>query len=220
MSPVNQHVLPIEALIGSRLEELGLRPVDVVRACGYKNVSKGLRRLEALRAGYFSSSSFLVSALPAILDVDPKEIERAISDTEQHFEKAAEEAYRASFVPHAIIKTDRERPEPLFVAFAIGVNRLIRVDFDLDAGSITFPKQAIDGIAEKLASWKMNSLPAFGQPIGFFVNYSPTNAVEFDLKGNPLKKFNQSIRPGKVQFSLCGRVITEDEKRVLFGLAS
>ena len=38
--------LPIETLVSSRCKELGLRPVELIRRCGYKNASKGLRRLE------------------------------------------------------------------------------------------------------------------------------------------------------------------------------
>ena len=38
--------LPIAALICGRSEELDLSAVNLVRRCGYQNVSKGLRRLE------------------------------------------------------------------------------------------------------------------------------------------------------------------------------
>ncbi|MGD9805505.1 MAG: hypothetical protein AB7E81_20590 [Hyphomicrobiaceae bacterium] len=217
MSPTNTSALPIEALIGSRLRELGLRPIDIVRACGYKNVSKGLRRFSEFRAGYFAGTSWLADTLPTVLDISRGQIDEAIEATEQYFEKAQEAAYREAFVPHAIVKTDRKRPEPLFVAFAIGVERLIYIEFDLEAGPVTFPRQAIAGVAKKLAEWKSNILPAFGRPTGVFVNYSPDRAIEFDLRGNPVKEFNQSIRPGEVQLKLSGREITEDEKRLYFG---
>lgn len=217
MSPVDNSALPIEVLIGSRLSKTGLRPVDVVRACGYKNMSKGLRRLAELRAGYFAGSSWLVAALPPVLDVSPEQIEQAIEATERHFEAANEAAYRETFTPHAIIKTDRARPEPLFVAFAIGVDRLIRIKLALEAGPVTFPQQAIAGIATKLAEWNSDMLPAFGRPVGVFVNYSPDQAIEFDLSGNPVKIFNQSIRPGEIQLKLSGREIQDNERRLFFG---
>ena len=50
-----------------------------------------------------------------------------------------------------MIVTDRARPEPLFVAFFIGVNRLVRVDFDLTQRPVTFLRQALDGVREKLS---------------------------------------------------------------------
>ena len=53
MSEAQQLPLAIEALIAGRLQELKLTPVELVRRCGYKNLSKGLRRLEGVREGYF-----------------------------------------------------------------------------------------------------------------------------------------------------------------------
>ena len=38
--------LPVTALISRRCKELHLRPVELVRRCGYQNVTKGLRRLD------------------------------------------------------------------------------------------------------------------------------------------------------------------------------
>ena len=43
--------LPIKTLITGRCNDLALRPVELVRRCGYKNISKGLRRLEQLCQG-------------------------------------------------------------------------------------------------------------------------------------------------------------------------
>lgn len=43
--------LPIRDLIIQRCRELGLRRGELVQRCGYKNVSKGIRRLEQIFAG-------------------------------------------------------------------------------------------------------------------------------------------------------------------------
>src|ERR1700687_4685465 len=43
---MSEEQLPIHALISSRCSELGLRPVEVVRRCGYKNLSKGFGDLK------------------------------------------------------------------------------------------------------------------------------------------------------------------------------
>ena len=40
--------LPITVLISRRCEELHLRPGELVRRCGYQNITKGLRRLDLL----------------------------------------------------------------------------------------------------------------------------------------------------------------------------
>ncbi len=61
--------LPITALISNRCDELGLRPAEVVRRCGYKNISKGVRRLESVTQGDFKGNDALIQALPAALEV-------------------------------------------------------------------------------------------------------------------------------------------------------
>jgi hypothetical protein len=98
------------------------------------------------------------------------------------------------------------------MAAMIGVNRLLRVDFDLTAGPLTFVEQALGGVRQKLASWKSPAIPTFGRPTGVVVNYTPDHAVEFDLNGNPLRVLEQAHRPGVASFSLKGCAVPLVEK--------
>jgi hypothetical protein len=69
--------------------------------------------------------------IPANLIVRP--VEETRRQIEQAMNRVAEEeeaAWRASFKPHAIIRTERNRPEPIFGAAMMDVERLLRVDFD------------------------------------------------------------------------------------------
>ena len=38
--------LPIATLVSGRCKELSLRPVELIRRCGYQNIAKGLRGAE------------------------------------------------------------------------------------------------------------------------------------------------------------------------------
>jgi hypothetical protein len=125
-----EQTLAISALVGRRCKELGLSGVELVRRCGYKNISKGLRRLEQLHAGDFKRSVGMVRMLLAALGVPVDVVKGTVEETQRYLLESAEAAWRAAFRPHAVIMTDRERPEPLFVAAIIGVNVLLRVDFD------------------------------------------------------------------------------------------
>jgi hypothetical protein len=163
------NTLPITALILSRSKELGLSRNALVNRAGYTNTSKGLRRLEQLCEGQFRSTRGLIQALPSVLEVSPDVVAKAIEDTERQFADAKEAAYRKSFVPHAIIITERNTPQPIFMAAMIGVDRLIRVDFDLTANPTTFVQQALRGVQAKLASWKIGEIPTFGKAKGIIV---------------------------------------------------
>jgi hypothetical protein len=95
--------------------------VELIRRCGYKNIPKGLRRLEDLRGGEFQNTRGLISGLPQALDVPAELVQKAIDDTTRQRHEAYEAAWRAAFRPHAIILTDRRIPQPIFVAAMIGV---------------------------------------------------------------------------------------------------
>ena len=69
MSESQKQTLEIEALVSRRCNELGLSLKGLIRECGYKNVSKGLRRLGQLYAGDFKGSAGMIDMLPAALEV-------------------------------------------------------------------------------------------------------------------------------------------------------
>ena len=215
MSETPQQQLAIEALVRGRCQELGLRPVELVRRCGYQNLSKGLRRLEELCVGDFARTTGLVRALPTALEVPVDAVREAVEKTQRYLHESAEAAWRAEFRPHAIIITERSRPEPIFVAAFIGVDVLLRVDFDLTAAPVTFVQQSQDGLRHKLARWR-GSLPAFGRPVGFIINYSPDCAVRFDLEGNPVELFDRAHRLGEATLSIAGRAMSHAELAAVF----
>ena len=88
MSETPQQQLAIEALVRGRCQELGLRPVELVRRCGYQNLSKGLRRLEELRAGDFARTTGLVRALPTALEVPVDAVREAVEKTERYLHES------------------------------------------------------------------------------------------------------------------------------------
>ena len=175
-------LLPIQTLICSRSDELGLSAVELVRRCGYKNIPKGLRRLEQLCQGDFARSTALVHALPTALEVTTDVVRQAVEQTQQNLREAKELAWRETFRPHAIIITEREVPQPIFVAGMLGVERLLRLDLDHALDPATYATQAMDGLKQRVARWK-GMIPAFGRPVGFIVNFTPDRAARFDLDG-------------------------------------
>ena len=80
--------------------------------------------------------------------------------------------WRDNFRPHAVILTERTRPEPIFVAAIIGAERLLRVDFDFDGERKSYIKKSLEGVERRLAKWN-GTIPAFGRPTGLIVNYAP-----------------------------------------------
>jgi hypothetical protein len=192
--------LAIESLIVDRSTVLSLSRVGLVRRAGYKNIAKGLRRLDELLAGDLEKTRELIRALPAALDVPPELVANAIEGTRRQIAEvqeatwqAREAAWRAAFKPHAIILTERIVPQPIYVASIVGVERLLRIDFNIASPPSNYPAQALAGVGRRLSEFRIESgsipdaLPAFGRPIGVIVNCTPDNAIRFDLDGNALE---------------------------------
>ena len=70
MTQYNQ--LAIETLIVERCAVLKLRRSELVRRAGFKNVTKGLRRLDQLLGGYLKPTASLIAGLPAALELPPE----------------------------------------------------------------------------------------------------------------------------------------------------
>jgi hypothetical protein len=62
------------------------------------------------------------------LEVAAELVKEAVAATQRQIYEADEAAWRAAFRPHAVIVTEKDRPEQIFVAAIIGVERLLRVD--------------------------------------------------------------------------------------------
>jgi hypothetical protein len=208
--------LPITALISRRCKELHLRPVELVRRCGYQNITKGLRRLDSLSQGYFDGTEGLIRGLPAGLQVPTEVVQEAVEDTKRQIFEAREAAWRAAFRPHAVIMTERERPTQIFIAAILGVSNLRRIAFDLSHGPLSFVQQALDGLRAKVAR-SGGVVTTFGRPTGVIINYSPDYAVRSDLQGKPVELLDAAYRLGEATLSISGRPISPGEWRAVAG---
>lgn len=207
----------ISSLINIRSQALRISRSELATRCGFKNIAKGVRRLDHVCGGDFSHAGFLLSHLPDALSFEPCVVEAAIVATRQAKQREEDQSYRDGFRPHAIIFCERTTPEPLFVAAVIGIDRILRIDFAEGSAPVTYVKQALMGVSQKLARWNSSSLPAFGRPTGFVINYSYDRAIEFDFIGKPLRIFDEAITVGRCNLAISGRAITPSEIDRLIG---
>jgi hypothetical protein len=108
--------LAIRILIEDRRRSLGLTKSELTRRLGYRNLDKGLRRLDQVCDGRFEHAEGLLKALPEALELDGVVVETAIAETLNQLQQTRDQAWRTAFIPHAIILTERTKPEPIFVA--------------------------------------------------------------------------------------------------------
>ena len=193
--------LPIGLLISTRQRELGITTAEIARRVGYRNIGKGIRRINELCQGDFRAAQFIVAGLPHALELPEDDVRRAIHATEDELaaqERAwieeEERRYRATFRPHVLWVTEMLIPRPIFVAAFLGVENLLRFDLDIEQGEETYVAQAIAANP----SWA----GPFGEVVGFCVNFMPDRAVKYDLAGNVLAVLSKAERPGHADLTL------------------
>jgi hypothetical protein len=209
--------LAIAALIRSRMAKLGLSRGEFAKRLGYKNVAKGIRRIDVLCDGDLEGTKHFLDVLPQALETSAEAVKLALEQTVRELElaekqeaEAHDKIWRENFCPHAIILTERTVPSPIFVAAIIGVEKLLRIDLDATQGPVSFVRQVLARLPD--------AVPAFGKPIGFVINYSPDHAVRFASNGQPIAILDKAVRPGTaVLLRLGGRPVTAEALGVLFG---
>ena len=207
--------LAIAALIRSRMAELGLSRGEFAKRLGYKNIAKGIRRIDALCDGDLEGTKQFLDVLPQALETSADTVKRALEETVREIElverqeaETRDKIWRENFHPHAIILTERSVPSPIFVAAMIGVEKLLRIDLDATHGPVSYVRQVLDRLPE--------GVPAFGKPIGFVINYSPDKAVRFDPNGQPIAILDKAVRPGTAVLRLGGRPIPAEALGLVF----
>ena len=153
----NSIQLAIEALILERSAALKLRRSELVRRTGFKNVAKGLRRLDQLCAGELKSTASLIAGLPAALELPPevvadaiRQTERQIAEARQIAEQEEEAAWRAKFQPCAYFVGTRDRPSSICMyGISGGSDRWLKIPLDLSQSPVTFAAQALTSFEER-----------------------------------------------------------------------
>ncbi|MFN3686430.1 hypothetical protein [Salinarimonas sp.] len=192
---------PIGSLVRARMDALGLVRADLVARLGYANRAKGFRRVEELCAGNAAVARASAAEISAALEMEEAALTDAIATASAQAaaeaavsEARAEASWRARFVPHAVWLTVRNVPRPIFVAAAIGVDRLLRVDFVDRHRPDTFVAQARERMPETVI--------AFGAVTGFAVNYSLARCVLHDREGRLLEVRHGAYRVGSARIHL------------------
>ena len=200
---------PIRELVQARLKELGIQRIELARRCGFANVNKGLRRIDAMCTGHLDSRSarMILKKLPTALEMAHDVIAMAVADTLDQCKGRAvaqQEAARCeSFKPHAYLCGTEIKPSSITAyGFSGGPERWLRIPIDCSRPPITYAMQALAVVRNTPV------VHFFGSTTGFVVNYSPNWAVRFDLGGNPVEVLSRAYSPGQVDSKLGNREIS------------
>jgi hypothetical protein len=205
------------------MKDLGIRSGRLAARLGYRNISKGVRRLDQVCCGDLAGKEQLLANLPGALGLPDSVVAAAIEETRQEVERArqaelerAEAEWRRRFRRHALITTERRVPSPIFLAVFIGPEVLKRVDFDPALPIDAIHKQVQEVIQRRLDNWD-GQIIAFGKATGYVLNWEPDRAERYDLAGNLLEVLERAERLGGGSLRFRGREVEGPTVRAVIG---
>ncbi len=201
---------PIKTLVQNRCRELGLSRKDIVRRAGYVNLAKGHRRFDELLAGDVNAARGLIDRLPTALNLPAETIGVAISATARQQREAEDAAYRAAFKPRGFIITEHTVPTSITMAAFVGADQSLWVDFDPGTTAITYLGQTLRAAKQR------SPIRFYGNAVGVVVNYSPDEALRFDMQGIPVEILPTAHQGETLSVSIRGKVVSSKTLAAIF----
>ena len=156
----------------------------LVARCGWRNIHKGRRRLQALVDGDLRLYENFRECLARALNVDV-----AVVDAAADVERGRQAAIAArEFVPHVLWRTEHSRPTSITMAIISGMVGRLRYR--------TASDHPLHMLAEAIANCPAQ-IPFFGRVTGFVINYRYDLSIAFDRQGRPLREQPRSIQSGQ-----------------------
>ena len=199
---------PLATLITDRLIQLGINTHELAARLGYANTNKGSRRLLSLLDGQLAGRDELLSKLAVALDMPVGEITAEVQATRDMLEQdrreeldVAERLYRASFVPHAVVLTERHVPSQIALCAMTRGERSLYIDLDRSQPRASYARQAFAELNRRTEGGR-REIPFFGAARGFAINYPRCRTVHFDINCRFLSVSSDPVRIGASVWSV------------------
>jgi len=201
-------------LIEKTFRERGLRRSQIIQAVGYRNVNKGLRRLDTILTGRVRDFEFLREVSRA-LEIPEETFEQAMRETlrERHLEHEKQERHNTlHFRPHVIIKHSRERPKSLTALCFMGSNRFkhLRLPPGLPFFSDDEQLEVVRDVICRHFDRDKNVDGMFGFPTGYIYRKTYDRSIELSTDGEIIDDTLGKIHEPKALLVIGGRVAAGD----------
>src|SRR6266571_2641377 len=206
----HRRLSPLKTLIENRSRDLGLSRQDIVQRAGYRNIAKGCRRLDELLTGDVHAARGLIDRLPAALDVPAEAVHEALAETARQQREVEDAHYRAAFQPRGFIITEHTVPTSITMAAFVGADQSLWVDFDPGTTAITYLGQTLRAAKQR------SPIRFYGNAVGVVVNYSPDEALRFDMQGIPVEILPTAHQGETLSVSIRGKVVSSKTLAAIF----
>ena len=197
-------------VIIDEMNRQGISRLELASRAGYKNITKGMRRLDGILDG--SGELVLLRQFSEALGIAPDRLERALAETAA--ERATEQAeaeqqreahLRAIFRPIINVETEYRRPSPLHIGIMF-FDTLKRIHLPASILKRSFDHQLAWAMraVPKHYSAKGGKAPSFGQITGYAFRFSYDEAILLDVNGKIVDEHARAT-PDPLMYLAIGR---------------
>ena len=212
----------IQKLFVDIMKEKKIKKSEIAKKLGYKNISKGCRRIdEFLKSLDASAFDIIIEKMPGLFNISCELVEEKLKETAGELDRERllrEEEERKNFVPYLYCQTERSRPSPIFVCVFTGAigRRYLHLPSNYNDLSTcdqeNFRKELINWIVEK----RGGTIPSFGKITCFtlrrYYDDEESEREVYDLEGELIEGCGDEFKviiKGKASLRVGGQDITK-----------
>ena len=182
---------PITQFIAKQLSERSWSKSQLISAMGYKNISRGLQRLDTcLQQGNCTNADMLARLFRALappreeFDAAIAETRRQLAEEERVRLEREEEVNRAHFRPYVYVRTSQNRPPFITAAAVIGPQlKYLQLDEELVVLPRTLLLARVAQIVRQHYHLNFGKCLLFGDITGYALRITYGETVEFTSEG-------------------------------------
>jgi len=201
---------PIGRLIIAAMKENNLKKSDLVKAIGYQNINKGMRKLDACITGEgIYKNKKLLFNVGRVLEIDDQTLNEAIKKTLEEIKRKKEKQERLHFKPHIYIKHSESRPSSITIVCFAGINYFKHIELPSNIHMLSDEKQieTVSKIINKHYQSQGDKIQMFGHIIGYIYRKTYDDGIEFSVTGEVIGRSTEKIHEGKATLTVGGKTI-------------
>ena len=190
------------------MKENNIKKSELVKAIGYQNINKGMRKLDACITGEGIHKKFLVN-LARVLEIDDQTLNEAIKKTLEEIKRKQEKQERLHFKPHIYIKHSESTPRSITTVCFIGVSYFKHIELPPNIHMLSDEKQieTVTKIINKHYQIEEGKNGMFGHITGYIYRKTYDDSIEFSVTGEVLGRSTEKIHEGKATLTIGGKTI-------------
>ena len=190
------------------MKETNIKKSELVKAIGYQNINKGMRKLDACMAGERIHKKFLVN-LSRVLEINDKTLNEAIKKTSGEIKHKQEKYEKFHFKPHIYIKHSESRPSSITIVCFAGINYFKHIELPSNIHMLSDEKQIeiVSKIINKHYQSQGGKIQMFGQITGYIYRKTYDDSIEFSVTGEVLGRFTEKFYEPKATLTVGGKTI-------------